>query len=86
MAARKTAYVPEAERGRKGGGEQLKLRLAPEIIAMLRASAEHEEMTLSEYVTRLEQERRLATRIAQAEADLDAAEERKIRTRLSKGG
>jgi hypothetical protein len=81
MAARKTMNIPEAQRHTV----QRKLRLAPEIDAMLRASAEAEELTLSEYVTRLEQEKRLATRIAQAHADLDAAEERKIRTRLSLG-
>jgi uncharacterized protein (DUF1778 family) len=77
MPARKSP----PERPRKASGANVEewqrhtarvvLRLDPAVAAMLRASAEAREMTLSEYVSQLERDAQLATRILEAEEALD---------------
>lgn len=72
-SSRSGSYVHEAQRST----EAVKLRLEPDVAELLRASAEHEELSLSEYVTRLVRAGQLETRLNRAYDDLDDAEWRR---------
>lgn len=71
-------YVTDAERHT----DRLTLRMDPEIVEMLRESAEREEMTLAEYVSHLESEHRLDARVARAYRGLDPAGEKAVAIKL----
>jgi uncharacterized protein (DUF1778 family) len=90
MASRKSPPEPRQRSGYaredQRHTERIVLRMQPEIVAMLRASAEHEEMTLSQYVASLVQRGKLDARVRQAEADQEAYEERTIRMRQAREG